>query len=509
MATPNPVAPLERNAIGLLDTTFQSMTSMAPGAAIAASIPLGAAFAAGALPLSVAIAFIGILFTAWSIGQLAKHVPAAGSVATYSAAGLAPWVGFMVGWGYTALQILVMPLVMLQLGYTVAGEWHAEQSSFPTSLWWVFTTAGIVLVCFLVYRGVRTSTRVGVWLGGVEIVIFLGLAIALVVKAGSANTLSVFTTHYANAKGYSGMTGVVAGAVGALLAFAGFESAAALAEEAKQPRRNVPRAVMLATVLIGALFLFTTYAATVAYGPSHAAGFAASANGVPWEGLARTIANVLWVFVLFAIINSTLACANANTNVFTRTAYSLGRIGVFPRQFADLHPRFRSPRVGVVVELLIGLAVALALGFHYTPEVAFGVVGTAIVVVIVPVYIIANIACIGYYARHRRDEQSWVSHVIVPIIGALLLLPGFMSAAGITGVPGLSFISALTPPYSYAPYAMAGWIVVGVVVLFVLRARNPAAIGRVAHIHLEDENLPPMVKGAAEAGATEGEGEAA
>ena len=134
MATPNPVAPLERNAIGLLDTTFQSMTSMAPGAAIAASIPLGAAFAAGALPLSVAIAFIGILFTAWSIGQLAKHVPAAGSVATYSAAGLAPWVGFMVGSAYAALEILVMPLVMLQLGYTVAGERHAEQSSFPTSL---------------------------------------------------------------------------------------------------------------------------------------------------------------------------------------------------------------------------------------------------------------------------------------------------------------------------------------------------------------------------------------
>ncbi len=117
-ATPGeaPVAPLERNAVGLLDVLFQSITSMAPGAAIAASIPLGAAFASGALPLSVTLAFVGMLFSAWSIGQLAKHIPAAGSVATYNAVGLAPWVGFLVGWAYVAIEVLVMPLVMLQLG---------------------------------------------------------------------------------------------------------------------------------------------------------------------------------------------------------------------------------------------------------------------------------------------------------------------------------------------------------------------------------------------------------
>ena len=496
------VAPLQRDAVGLPEVLFQSMTSMAPAAAIAASIPLGAAFAAGALPLAVLIAFIGILFTAWSIGQLAKHIPAAGSVATYSAAGLAPWVGFLVGWGYTAMQVLVLPLVMLQLGFTVAGEWHAEQSSFPTSLWWIFTVAGTLLVCFLVYRGVRTSTKAGVWLGSVEIAVFLALSVALVVKAGSNNTLQVFTTHFATVKGYTGMSGVVAAGVGALLAFAGFESAAALAEEAKHPRRNIPRAVMLATVLIGALFLFTTYAAAVGYGPGNLAGFASASNGVPWSGLARTIANVLWVFVLLAIINSTLACANANTNVFTRTGYALGRIGVLPRGLSNLHPRFRSPRVGVLVELLIGLAVTLTLGLRYTPEVAFGIVGTAIVVVIVPIYIVANIACIGYYAR-RREERNWVSHVVVPVIGAAALVPGFLSVAGITGVPGLRFITALTSPYKYAPYVMAAWMVAGVGMLLWLRARNPQAIEQVAHIHLDDEAIAPMAAAVPAEGETE------
>jgi amino acid transporter len=489
LADSPPVAQLERNAVGLMDVLFQSITSMAPGAAIAASIPLGAAFAAGALPLSVSIAFVGMIFTAWSIGQLAKHIPAAGSVATYNAVGLAPWVGFLIGWAYAAVEVLIVPLVMLQLGYTVAGEWNSEQSSFPTSLWWVFMVAGMFLVCFLVYRGVKTSTRTGVVLGFVEVIVFLALAIVLVIKAGNHNTLAVFTTHYANAEGYKGITGVIAGAVGALLAFSGFEAAAPLAEETRDPRRNVPRAVILSVILIGALYIFTTYAATVAYGPENFSGFAASANGVPWDGLAKTVSMVFWALVLFAIINSTLANANAGANVFTRTAYAFGRIGVFPRAFADLHPRFKSPRVGILVELILGLVVGLALGFKYTPQVAFGIIGTALVVIVVPVYIATNVACVGYFARHRRDEQHWLSHIVVPIIGALLLLPGFFSVAGITGIPGLSFISALTSPYKYAPYVMAAWLVVGVVVLFWLRARKPEAIHAVAHIHLEDEGM--------------------
>ena len=107
----------------------------------------------------------------------------------------------------------------------------------------------------------------------------------------------------------------------------------------------------------------------------------------------------------------------------------------------------------------------------------------------VPVYIATSIACIGYFARHRRDEQHWVLHIIVPMIGALLLTPGFFSVAGITGLPGLSFISALTSPYKYAPYVMAAWIVVGIVVLFWLRSSRPDTVEKVAHIHLEDEGM--------------------
>src|ERR1700757_4264564 len=91
---------LRRDAIGLREVLFQSITDMAPGAAIAASIPAGAAFAGGSLPLSVIFALIACLFCAFCIGELARELPAAGSLATYAARGLHPSLGFLVAWAY-------------------------------------------------------------------------------------------------------------------------------------------------------------------------------------------------------------------------------------------------------------------------------------------------------------------------------------------------------------------------------------------------------------------------
>src|ERR1700730_11231857 len=98
---------LRRESVGLREVLFQSITAMAPGAAIAASVPSGAAFAGGALPLAVVLALIACLFTAFAIAEMARHLPAAGGVATYTAQGIHPSAGFLVGWGYVFVQMLV------------------------------------------------------------------------------------------------------------------------------------------------------------------------------------------------------------------------------------------------------------------------------------------------------------------------------------------------------------------------------------------------------------------
>ena len=117
---------LRRGAIGLREVLFQSITDMAPGAAIAASIPAGVAFAGGALPLAVIVALIACMLCASCVGELARELPSAGSMGTYTARGLHPSVGFLVNWGYVAVGALIPPLVLLQLGYTVAGTINSQ-----------------------------------------------------------------------------------------------------------------------------------------------------------------------------------------------------------------------------------------------------------------------------------------------------------------------------------------------------------------------------------------------
>jgi amino acid transporter len=133
---------LRRGAIGLREVLFQSITAMAPAAAVAASIPAGTAFAGGSLPLSVLIALVACLFTASCVAELARELPAAGSVSTYAARGLHPSAGFLVGWGYVFVEALVPPLLLLQLGFTTAGTLHNEWSSYPADLWWPWSLAG-------------------------------------------------------------------------------------------------------------------------------------------------------------------------------------------------------------------------------------------------------------------------------------------------------------------------------------------------------------------------------
>src|SRR5260221_10864312 len=304
---------LRRDAIGLREVLFQSITDMAPGAAIAASIPYGVAYAGGALPLAVVFALIAALFTAWTVSQLAKEIPAAGSLATYAARGIHPTAGFLVAWAYVITGWLVAPLVLLQLGFTTAATLNTE-FSWPANLWWPWSILGMLIVFAVGYFGIRASARLGTILGIFEIAVFLIMGVLLVIHAGGHNTLSVFTTKYTPSGQYHGLSGVIAGSVFTILAFLGFESAAPLAEEARNPRRTVQLAVLLSTLLIGALYVFTTYAMDVSFGPAAFSKFS-TAGSASWVGVARSLYGLFWVFVFFAIINSTLANSNAAFNV--------------------------------------------------------------------------------------------------------------------------------------------------------------------------------------------------
>jgi amino acid transporter len=475
-------AGLRRNAIGLREVTFQSITDMAPGAAIAASIPAGVAFAGGSLPLSVVFALVACLFCAVSIGQLAREMPAAGSVATYAARGLHPSIGFLVAWGYVLVGFLIPPLVLLQLGFTTAATLNAEISGYPADLWWPWALLGALIVLAAGYYGIRTSARLGTILGIFEVGVFLVLAVFFIVHAGSANTASVFTTKYTPA-GFHGLTGVIAGSVYTILAFGGFEGAAPLAEETKDPRRLIPRAILIATLSIGALYVFTTYAVDVAYGPAQFHNFTTGTGAASWEGMARSLYGIFWLFVFLAIVNSTIANANAGVNVSTRTAYAMGRINAFPHFLARVHPTHRSPVAAILTAFVITVAVMLGLGLSYDPVTAFIMVATALVIVIVAVYILMNAACIGFFAR-RGSGFNPLLHLIIPVLGIAVFVPAWLTAAGIDV---FSFISPLPSPYSYMGPGVAGFMIIGVIYLIYLYRRHPRRVVEVGLVHLDPQ----------------------
>jgi amino acid transporter len=481
---------LAENAVGLREVLFQSITHMAPGAAVAFSIIVGAGFAGGALPLSVLLALVGCLFVAVSIGQLAKHLPSAGGFATYATKGLHPGVGFLVAWGYALAEAMVAPLLYLVFGHVVAGTLAAEYG-WPYDTWWPIATVGAaVLVLLLGWFGIRVSAVAGTLLGLFEIVVFAALAVWMIVKAGDANTLSVFWTDQANSPDFGGWSGVIAGSVFTILAFIGFEAAAPLAEEARNPRRTVQIAVVASAILIGLFYLLTTYAAAVFFGPDRFTGFAGFGEGNPWQQLSRDVWGGAWVLIFAAIVISAIANSNAGANATTRTWYALGRARILTTMLTETHPRWRSPYVGVLVQFAIALLIALPVGFIYDPyPTAFGLVGTAVTVVIILIYIVLNLACIGFYLRQRRDEFNPFWHLVVPVLGVAAFVPAILTALGIEA---FSFVTALTWPFSLAGPVVAGWFGLGLLYLLYLAGTGRRdRIDALGQLFQPDQPPPP------------------
>ena len=128
------------------------------------------------------------------------------------------------------------------------------------------------------------------------------------------------------------------------------------------------------------------------------------------------------------------------------------------------------------------VAVTLGLGLKYTPTVAFAMVGTGLVIVLVAIYILMNAACIGFFARRGRSGFNWLSHLIIPLLGIAAFVPAWLTAAGIKV---FSFVTPLAPPLSYMAPGVGGFMVLGVIYMIYLYRTNPGRISDVGLVHLD------------------------
>jgi len=472
---------LERDAIGLTELLFQSITHMAPAVATALSIGAATAFAGGITPLAVVFAMIAVLFTAYSMSQLARHLPSAGGMYTYVGRGLGPFFGWLMAWSFALAEPLVMPILLGGFGFYGAIFLSTYLGIDIQYAWVPLAILCAAVVWFLTYRGVSISTRTGVVLGTIEIVIFLLISALLIVNAPQ-NTVSVFIPSDGNVlPAFQGM-------IFCLLAFVGFEAVAPLGEEAREPRRTIPRAVILSAVLVGLFYVFCWYAATVFFGPDKMTDFYTFNNGDPWGFMADAVLPIGGLLVVLAILNSCLANANAGATAATRSLFAMGRATLLPRWFGAVQPTFKSPVNAVHFQALFAIVVAIALGFVLAddpfpgsgPLNVYVWIGTLVGLLFAIMYIAVNLACIGYYLREGRSEFNALKHLVVPIFGVIAMIPAVLAVIGGVTIP---ILNVELPPYEnslkYTAPVVGIWLVLGVIYYFVLRSRNPEALARV------------------------------
>jgi amino acid transporter len=467
---------LREHSIGLPQVLFQSITHMAPAAAVAYSIYISVPDARQALPLSVALALIACICAATAIGQLAKLFPSAGGLYTYAARSLGPWAGFLVAWLFVGFQPLVAPFLYLEFGWAMGEVMKNEAGWHYTGQWWIWVVLMTVIVFLLTYRDIRLSTTAGVILGTFEIAIFAALALwMLFSNTGHLNVQPFNPNHAVNHWG-----GVFKGMVFAILAFIGFEASAPLGEEAKNPRRTVPRAVVGSAIAIGIFYVLCAYAWVFGAGFN---GFVAQATGAdPWRNLGKVFWGTGWILVFLAICNSIAANSNAAVNAATRVFYALARNGLAPRQLGHTHARFKTPNIAIIWMSAFALVLSLLVGWKWNPGNGFGIIATAAVPLVIVVYMLVCAGCMYWYTTKARGAFNPLLHVVLPLGGIVLFF--FPLYYQYVKYPP-------TYPFKYANWVALAWAGIGIVLTILITTLAPERLADVDRVYVEDETVAP------------------
>lgn len=364
--------------LGLTGVTINAMALIAPGAFLWTTYQLQSS-PSSALNMwpAVFIATVIALFTATAYATLAKRYPEAGAGSSYYFAEAAVLhreehrhfkfarvSKFVVGWA-SHLYYWVYPGVMVAfMGLLITYIIQTFNPSFGTPLQQIIVC--VVFACIvgaIAYVGVTGSTFANIVINVIQIValvFFSALAIIYRLQHPEIHylhpsALSVITPHALN--------GLIYQSTIAILLVVGFESATALAAEAKNPGRDIPRGVLLSLVIQAVIFYFLEYFAANffindAYKNSAGTGFtAAFASGAPIGDMATILGNSLLggngvalatmmaIAVTIALVGTALSCLNTGV----RVTYAMGKDTELPLVFGFLHGRFRTPHVGVIV----------------------------------------------------------------------------------------------------------------------------------------------------------------
>ena len=179
---------------------------------------------------------------------------------------------------------------------------------------------------------------------------------------------------------------------------------------------------------------------------------------IPPFVLAQRLWGPLWVLVLLALINSTLALMVACCTASTRVAYGMARSGSLPHSLTKLHPKYKTPVNAINLQLAIMLVVGLGVGFWIGPLNEYFTIALAFTLALVLIYSVGSLGVFLYYFREQREKFNFWLHGAFPLL----------SSAAFLWVGYKSVIPLPAAPIHWAPVVLAVWIVAGIAVLIYL-----------------------------------------
>ena len=458
------MAELKKDSLSFLETLGQSVANVSPTLTPALAVAVVAGMAGTASWLVYVVATVALLVVGVNIGKLAKRIPAAGSFFIYVSRSLGPSYGLLSGWAMlaayltTAMALTVATSIFVK---TMLTSLHVAM--VPNTLLLYFLVSA--LAAFLSMRDIRLSSRVGLSLEVVSVVIILAVSIAALSGTGFK-----IDTSQLSLKGVDWGKSVQA-IVFAIFSYVGFESAATLGKEARDPSRVIPRAIQLTALTAGIFFVFTTYVITQGFADD---ATKLGASGAPLGDILGTN-SLLIALVYFGASISSFACALASLNAFGRMLYSLGRYGFMHASFGSVHARHQTPQAALACGAILNFVLCAA--FSRNAELdTFGWYGTLASYGFILVYLMCSIAAPMYL---RKTGELTAGTIAFGVAGALMM--------------ALSFVGSLYPvpayPLNLLPYIFALYMCVGAVWFFVLKAKAPTALLHIEH-DLEVADIP-------------------
>lgn len=452
-----------RRELSFFEAIALSIGIMAPTAAMALNGSLAAGITGSGVPLAFLLATVAVVLASFSFIQFSRYFAHSGSVYGFNGVALGPRVGFFSGWALFGTYLAFTCASVAEVGNFAQAFFAGLNLSID---WLPLALIAGAIVWLFAYSDIALSTRLTLVMEGVSVLLIAVLTVIIFVKVGSAGQLTAQPFNPANQP----LNNVGLAAVFGFLSFAGFEGAATLGEETRNPRRNIPLAILAAVVGTGIFYVAVTYAQTVGFGTNASGVQAFAGSTAPLGDLGqRYVGRLMATLIDLGATISAFASALGTANASSRVLFSMGRDGFISDRLGSTSRRTGSPALALAVVMIITYAVVL--GWSRAPGIngasLFGFLGTIGVFLILVAYILTNIGAIRFFMARRL----WTWQVIIPIAAIVVL--GYTLYSNIYPVPA--------PPYNIFPYVALAWLIIGLVIVFV----SPALVRQIG-LHLEE-----------------------